>query len=256
MSEDRAVIDKLIRSMSADQVRVLLPIAQAICGKATVWRNGKSDVASSRFVEALRCILQLHHAQSEEPFTKDKFEYAVRKVFRLCGKQASLAARGNRGQDIIVGSERWSLKTQADSSISRETIHISKFMELGKGAWKGEHDLAGLRDQMLAHMKSYDRIFSLRYFNRNKRCGKAGHHEYELVEIPKALLAKCARGRLEMVRTSKQNPKPGYCHVSDKSGAILFRLYFDGGTERKLQIKDISKAHCLVHATWDLICPD
>lgn len=53
-----------------------------------------------------------------------------------------------------------------------------------------------------------------------------------------------------MMHESKQRPKPGYCTVVDKEGVVLFRLYFDGGTERKLQIKDLRKDRCIVHATW------
>lgn len=53
-----------------------------------------------------------------------------------------------------------------------------------------------------------------------------------------------------MVDTSKQSPKPGYGEVRDESGKPMFALYFDGGTERKLQLKDIDKSHCIVHATW------
>ena len=49
---------------------------------------------------------------------------------------------------------------------------------------------------------------------------------------------------------SKQMPKPGYCHVKDKRGKMLFQLYFDGGSERKLQIKNILKENCILHANW------
>ena len=31
---------------------------------------------------------------------------------------------------------------------------------------------------------------------------------------------------------------------------VKFSLYFDGGTERKLQIKHLRKDLCKIHATW------
>jgi hypothetical protein len=74
--------------------------------------------------------------------------------------------------------------------------------------------------------------------------------EYELVEIPKKLLELAKDGRLEMMRGSTQMPKPGYCHVLNAAGELLFQLYFDGGGERKLQIKHISISNCIVHAQW------
>jgi type II restriction enzyme len=53
-----------------------------------------------------------------------------------------------------------------------------------------------------------------------------------------------------MSHDSGQMPKPGYCYVSDDGGKTLFSLYFDGGTERKLQIKNIGISNCLIHALW------
>ena len=58
-----------------------------------------------------------------------------------------------------------------------------------------------------------------------------------------------------MRHESRQTPKPGYCDVRDEAGALLFRLYFDGGTERKLQVKDLVKSTCLVHGEWEFTAP-
>ena len=54
---------------------------------------------------------------------------------------------------------------------------------------------------------------------------------------------------------SKQFPKPGYCYVRDKNGEEMYQLYFDGGSERKLQVKNLLKKHCVVHATWEFEVP-
>lgn len=77
---------------------------------------------------------------------------------------------------------------------------------------------------------------------------------YELVEIPKSLLERASMGRFEMRTESTQNPKPGYCFVED-AGEIIFSLYFDGGGERKLQIKNLKKELCKVHASWQFDSP-
>ena len=98
-------------------------------------------------------------------------------------------------------------------------------------------------------MKIYDRILSLRSLQRGPRW------KYELVEIPKKLLALASSGILEMKLDSKQTPKPGYCYVSDADGHKLFDMYFDGGTERKLQIKNLRKDLCRVHAIWEFLIP-
>lgn len=193
--------------------------------------------------------LRLHHAFSAEPFTKDKFEFLLWKTFTAGKVDAALAAKGNPGHDLSIAGERFSLKTQADRNVKAERIWISKFMELGRGKWETEQDLAGLRDSFLRHMNHYDRVLSLRALRK----GPQWH--YEMVEIPKTVLQRAASGKIVMQHESRQTPKPGYCDARDDSGTLLFRLYFDGGTERKLQVKDLVKSACMVHGEWEFTAP-
>jgi hypothetical protein len=117
-------------------------------------------------------------------------------------------------------------------------------MELGKGEWVDQIvHLEGLLERFYEHLKRYDRIFTLR------RLKDARDENYELVEIPKALLAAARTGVLTIDSNSRQSPKPGRCIVSDRAG-VAFELYFDGGTERKLQVRGLRKNRCQVHATW------
>jgi len=78
----------------------------------------------------------------------------------------------------------------------------------------------------------------------------ATNEVYELVEIPKALPSEAANGKMEMAHGSTRMPKPGYCTVTTPTARTKFQLYFDGGTERKLQIRVIDKGLCVVHGTW------
>lgn len=73
------------------------------------------------------------------------------------------------------------------------------------------------------------------------------------MEIPITLLEQVKTGRYEMMQDSIQMPRPGYCYVEDGSGSLQFRLYFDGGTERKLKVQNIRKDLCIVHAEWTFI---
>lgn len=239
-----------MRGMRPDQIERVADFVKALANPPESTCSGVG-FASQEFVDRLGDALRIHHLFSLEPFTKDKFEYATVAALRQIGVRAILAPRGNPGHDLTVNGERWSLKTQADAGIKRDFLHISKFMELGKGKWETEEDLAGLRDQMLHHMRSYDRIFSLRRLC-TPLVGNIAECEYELVEIPKALLQMAAHGELRLVRDSRQTPKPGYCTVTAADGRLLFQLYFDGGTERKLQIKSLAKRECEVVATWRL----
>jgi hypothetical protein len=215
--------------------------------KPDLWREPKSELVTDCVSEMFGDALQIHHCFSREPLSKDRFEYAFERVLNHCGIPAQLASRGNPGHDITIAGERFSLKTQADRSIKEDFLHISKFMELGKGKWnKAEKELVGLRDQFFKHMNGYDRILQLRRITDTATLQK-----YELVEIPKDLLLKAKDGTLRMMHGSAQRPKPGTCTVAAK-GRRLFELYFDGGTERKLQIRYLDKRDCRVHASWGI----
>jgi len=212
----------------------------------TFWRDERSTLVDERFLAAFGDTLRLHHVFSSEPFSKDKFEYAMVRMCQKCGRVATLAPKGNPGHDATIDGVPFSLKTQANKGIQLTELHISKFMELGKGKWGTDPDeLIGLREQFLKHMKGYERIIVLRCL-----CNSEEERRYELVEIPKKLLQRAISGDLEMMTTSKQLPRPGYCRVRDRAGNLLFELYFDGGTERKLQVRHLAKEECFVHAAW------
>lgn len=252
MAKEPLVEELLARipGLSAMRLEVIALMTRAFSVEVEHDRDEASDFAQPDFVEALGDVLLIHHTLSQESFTKDKFEHAIETVLRRQGFKASLAPRGNPGHDLTVESERWSLKTQADQSIKDDRLHVSKFMELGRGDWGTEADLPGLRDRMLAHMKNYDRIFSLRCLSAARHRRDSGHHEYELVEIPKDLLERSKEFACVMQMSSRQTPKPGTCTVLDAEGGVLLQLYFDGGTERKLQVRHLAKDACRVHAWW------
>jgi type II restriction enzyme len=211
-----------------------------------IMREAESDIVSDAVLHDFGDVLRIHHCFSKESLSKDRFEYAFERILNANELRAELAPKGNPGHDITIDGQECSLKTQADRSIKEDELHISKFMELGKGRWSASvKDLKGLREQFLNHMEKYQRIFSLRCLSKAPE-----NWHYELVEIPKSLLLESTSGKLSICRNSKQSPKPGYCDVVDASGDVKYQLYFDGGTERKLQIKHLKKKWCIVHAVW------
>lgn len=210
-----------------------------------VHRAPESDIISDGSLVDFGDVLRLHHSFSREPFSKDKFEFALETVLKVSGSAAQLAPRGTRGFDISIAGQKFSLKTEAAKGIRLKKLHISKFMELGGGQWGDTpDDLIGLRQQFLDNLAGINRILVLRALRKG-----VPDYLYELVEIPKSLLEMAKDGRFEMRMESRQYPKPGYCFV-EESGTALFSLYFDGGGERKLQIKGLMKELCSVHATW------
>jgi type II restriction enzyme len=238
-------LSKAIAGLSGYQRQIVSRIVNVFSTSRVYWRSPTSDLVSAGFLEDFGDTLRVHHSFSREPFSKDKFEYAMESVLISNGVDAALAARGQRGYDLRIGKKKTSLKTEAASAIRDESIHVSKFMELGGGEWSDDPaDLVGLRKQFLALLSNTDRILILRALRKG-----TPDYFYELVEIPKRLLMKAATGRLEMMSSSSQFPKPGYCYV-EKDGSLLFSLYFDGGGERKLQVKHLRKDQCVIHASW------
>jgi type II restriction enzyme len=194
-------------------------------------------------LENIGDLLRIHHAMSKRSLSKAPFEYAFEKALQLSGIPARLAdSSTNPGYDMTIGPLRVSLKTQADRSIRRDQLHVSKWMELGAGDWDPPNVQL---PNFLHHMTGYDRILTLRCLVQT-----GTHYWYELVEIPHALMLQAAHGQMEE-RPTRQATAPWYCHVPDGYGGRKFSLYFDSGSERKLQVKALQKTHCIVHATWE-----
>lgn len=206
------------------------------------WKAPDSNFVSQDLLDNFGDRLLSHHANSHQALSKDRFEFALEAALNRSGISANLVkSRTNRGHDITISGVPVSLKTEAAANIREDIIHVSKWMELGRGEWK----LPLLRDLFLEHMNSYERIFTLRCLS-----AVSTKVRYELVEIPKALLLEAKNCELEVKEDSRQNPKPGYGHVLGTGNQPKFSLYFDGGTERKLQIKGLRKDLCKVHSTW------
>ena len=245
MSISEKEIDEIVdalRRLTPTQQQWIKTTILAFCAPRKYWCASDSDTITQTVLDNLGDRLLIHHAGSRQALSKDRFEFALEAALNDSGIPAQLVkSRTNRGHDITIAGMPISLKTEAAANIKEDSIHISKWMELGKGEWK----LSLLRDLFLEHMRSYERIFTLRCLNTNPTqvC-------YELVEIPKALMLEASNCQMEVREDSRQNPKPGYGYVKDAAGQLKYALYFDGGTERKLQIKNLRKDLCKVHATW------
>jgi hypothetical protein len=235
------IIDDLAK-LTPEQRKIIISTIQAFNKKHDYWCNPESDIVNQGFLKNFGNELLAYHVLSKQALAKDRFEFAFEKSLNESGFNAKLAeSRTNRGHDITVNGVPFSLKTEAAKNIVLDKIHISKWMELGKGEW----ELNKLLSLFLEHMTNYDRIFMLRCLNKTEE-----KFEYELVEIPKNLLLESKSCSLEIQTKSKQSPQPGYGYVYDENENLKFSLYFDGGSERKLQIKKIRKDLCIIHARW------
>lgn len=212
-----------------------------------IYYRTSGDIFTDEFFDIFGDKLITHHFSSNQPLTKTLFEHAFNDSLNESGVVSSLAeSRTNPGHDLTINGIKVGLKTEAARNISKSQIHVSKWMEMGKGDWV----LESLLNKFLDHLQNYERIFTLRYFKISN-----SNFSYQLVEIPKQLLLEAKNAELIVMTGSKQTPKPGYGYIFDEKRNKKFSLYFDGGSERKLQIKHLSIEHCIVHGTWDFILP-
>lgn len=233
---------EILRRLTPAQLQWVKSAIHAFGAAHRFERAPDSDVITDAVLSSFGDRLLTHHASSRQALSKDRFEFAFEAALNAAGIPADLVkSRTNRGHDINIRGVPVSLKTEAAANTKDDSIHISKWMELGRGEWK----LPLLRNLFLEHLQSYNRIFTLRRLNDT-----GTNVRYELVEIPKSLLLEAANCELEVSISSGQDPQPGYGYVKDENGQLKYSLYFDGGTERKLQIKHLRKDLCKVHATW------
>lgn len=233
---------KLVSKLTNHQIDYVETVVNQLCKPyIDIFINENSDFLSECVYQNLGDSIRIHHCFSRGPFTKDKFEYAMDAVLNYCGIPSVLAPSGNPGFDIIFLDQKVSLKTEAESKINKNKIHISKMMELGKVTW----DIDKLLEQFFINITKFDRILTLRCLSKES---SALH--YELLEIPKSLFIEAKSGSIRNMLSSKQNPKPAYCDVFSEDGGLKYQLYFDAGGERKLQIKNLEISYCQLHAMW------
>ncbi len=243
-----------LAKLTDDQFAWVKQLAQSMALPYNAARNPSSDVLpDDRSVGLFFLYLVTRHTVSAEPFKKEKFEYALEKILAASGRAVSRpSSRPSPGLDLTVDGAGWSLKTEAAKGIKKDRLHVSKWMELGKGDWGDTNEaLRALAQLFLGHLARYERIFTLRCLTPDDPV----EHRYELLELPKSALVTAATGEFQMMQNSKQRPKPGYCRVADARG-LMFELYFDGGTERKLRLQKLRRDLCTVHAEWQFQTPE
>lgn len=174
--EIREIIDTLRRLTPAQQDWVKSTI-HAFGAAYQFDRASDSDVVTDAVLASGRSFAEPPR-RSRQALSKDRFEFAFESALNASGITAQLVkSRTNRGHDITIRGIPTSLKTEAAANIKDESIHVSKWMELGRG-WNGNCLCSWICS--LNTCKSYDRIFTLR---RLKDDG--AKIRYELVEIPK-----------------------------------------------------------------------
>jgi Type II site-specific deoxyribonuclease len=128
MSPDREkrlrTLYKSLKALTDGQIGWLQTVAEQFQKPKDFHNVADSDLINNCVLQDFGDALRIHHCFSREAFSKDKFEYALERVLKLCKRPAALARRGNPGHDITISSVRFSLKTEAAEKISRTYFKI------------------------------------------------------------------------------------------------------------------------------------
>lgn len=215
------------------------------------WVNPSSDILSPDVEVALANQLALHHATHAEKLNKKSFEYLFKYANEAAGRSSTIEPNAtSSGADIVVDGIRYSLKTQSDSAIRPNTLFIQKLME---ARWIRDcPDVQSLSEELAKrvsrHIDRYDRILVLRAFNP-----AAGHLRYELIEIPKSVIALLTTIRPEQLSEKNKYGSSG-AEVQDDKGPA-YRVLLDGSVE-KIRIFSLRIDRCFKHGWWVIPLPD
>jgi len=91
-----------LAGLTEGQLEFVSTVVKQLKRPGTYTRNPESDLISDCVLQRFGDTLRIHHCFSAEPFTKDRFEYALESACTGCGTKASRAKRGNPGHDMDI----------------------------------------------------------------------------------------------------------------------------------------------------------
>lgn len=243
-------------NFQAEQLQILADIADALVRPVGGQPESSDPVLGSvSFWRYFANVLLVHHATNDEKFKKKAFEFAFRNACRAEGFTAAISAsQTNPGADVIVSNTKYSLKTEADKSISAKYIKISKLMEARwireVAATERRGDVA--KERILGHLEQYDRILTLRAFDVLQHKIRT-HVRYELWEIPIDKLRLIENLTAEDFTLATKNNTFGAEVSIDKTALSprVFLLRMDGSVE-KITVASLDVNYCRLHAVWGI----
>jgi hypothetical protein len=219
----------------------ILNAARAALGRQAKFAISDNSMFTENDATYISKRLQLHHSITSQPLNKEAFEYLLVDVFARKGFEAEKTMRRDYpGEDVKIGNEKWSLKTETGKDTRPDRIHFTKFMEC---AWQKDYKsptdyVEDAIQRILAHLSNYDRIITLRYIQASGI--------YEIVEVPKSLIQVVQY--VEEGQLSVPTKRGGITMYLESTRNKGIRFRFDGSDD-KLVLTGIPVARCIKHLT-------
>ncbi len=267
----RTLLAKIESDLDDQAASVIVDIVDAVCEEAVAEVYDHAGLITPKFAENILRRLQVHHATAGEKFKKTPFEYAFERANRAEGREVSDTAAGNTtasSWDVKVGDKRFSLKTEAERSLSTAgakrtgksgtAIKVSKLMEMRdiRDLVTPEQVVEKGLTAVLKHLGEYDRMLTLRGYDVNVPFKGV---RYDLYEFPlDALREHIGQVSAEEVERTKSRKKSKdgegplgswKVHVVDGEGEPLCDLVFDASVE-KVTLRGLPVARCDLLAHW------
>ena len=169
------------------------------------------------------------------------FEVLAERAFHLSGAPEAHIAQtitNAPGHDILVGSERVSLKTETGRGTKIDRISITKLCTTEREPWEARI----LIERTTDHLSRYDRMLMLRAIWSQELI------HYQFVDIPLALLRLIRDADLQPVGNRLGRRSLGADIAVDEE--VVFHVHFDG-SDGKCQIRNLLVSRCLVLGEWD-----
>ena len=198
--------------------------------------EGQDELFTEQFLTRLKALIEAHHiAYPHNPPQGIYFESLVARAFRQAGWQDAqvVLTTPNRPQhDLLVGTNRISLKTETGAGTKSRLIAITKLCTTEREPW----DAPTLIQHALGHLSRYDHILMLRAI----WAGRVGVR-YQLLEIPILLLQLMQT--LTAVPVGRRKGRRSIGGDVYESGQKVFHVHFDGA-DGKCQIRDLPVERC------------
>ena len=199
---------------------------------------------TERLLDTVQSLITQHHTVYRRlPPQGVYFEALMERAFDLCGAPGQIIdpTRVNApSYDVLVGTERLSLKTETGRGTNPTLIKITKLCTTEREPWTSEV----LITRVLEHLSRYDRMLMLRAIWGQEQA----FFRYQFVEVPLSLLRLISTVTLALVGKARERRSLAG-NVRDNEG-VAFRVSFDGA-DGKCVISGLPIMRCSVLRQWE-----
>ena len=202
-----------------------------------------TELFTTEFLITLRSLIGVHHSLYPSiPPQGMYFEGLVERSFRTIRVPFTEIEGGGTvapRHDLLVGSDKMSLKTETGQGTDRDFINITKLCTTERDPWEA----SALVNHAMAHLVRYDHMLMLRSIWDDRVL------HYQLVDIPMAVLRLLDQGIYAVVGRRTGRRSVGADILID--GRRAFHVHFDG-SDGKCQVRNLDRSLCNTLLEWDL----